>query len=97
MQKFCTDQGYLPPDEVFTSKKHMKKCFVKYMHAYQDLFRYNWFMHDWYSDFAESLYEGYRVGHAFFAEYLDGSTPFRWHHYFEFHYFKQFIKRLLGK
>ena len=34
--------------------------------------------------------------HAFFGDYLDGKRPFRWHHYFELHYFKQFVKRILG-
>ena len=97
MQRFTNDRKYLPPDSQYLTKQHYKKCFVKYMKSYQDLFRYNWFMHEWYAPFAESLYEGYQAGHAFFGEYLDGSRPFLWHHYFEWHYFKQFIKRILKK
>lgn len=97
MERFTKDMGYQPPDDKYLTKKYYKKCFVKYMASYQDLFRYNWFMLEWYAPFAESLYEGFQAGHAFFGEYLDGSRPFRWHHYFEFHYFKQFVKRILKK
>ena len=97
LQHFAADQGYQGPDPQYLSDAHYRKCFVKYMHAYQDLNRYNWFMQDWYAPFAESLYEGFRAGHAFFGDYLDGKRPFRWHHYFELHYFKQFVKRLLKK
>lgn len=97
LQRFAEDHGYLPPDEQYLTKKHYKKCFVKYMKSYQDLYRYNWYMQDWYGPFADSQYEGFLAGHQFFGEYLDGSRPFRWHHYFEWHYFKQFIKRILKR
>ena len=97
LQRFAQDHGYAAPDCAFTSKKHYKTCFVKYMKSYQDLYRYNWYMQDWYGPFADSQYEGFLAGHEFFGEYLDGSRPFRWHHYFEWHYFKQFIKRILSK
>ena len=66
------------------------------MKASADLYRYNWYQDSWYGPFADSLYEGFRAGHAFFGDYLDGKKPFRWHHYFELHYFKQFVKRILG-
>ena len=97
LQRFAEDHGYLPPDEQYLTKKHYKKCFVAYMKSYQDLYRYNWYMQDWYGPFADSQYEGFLAGHEFFGEYLDGSRPFRWHHYFEWHYFKQFIKRILKR
>lgn len=41
--------------------------------------------------------EAYEYGAQFFWDYLNGSKPFRWHHYLELHYWKQFIKRILGK
>lgn len=97
LQRFAEDHGYLPPDEQYLTKKHYKKCFVQYMRSYQDLNHYNWFMQDWYGPFAESLYEGYQAGHVYFGDYLDGKRPFRWHHYFELHYLKQVVKRLLGR
>ena len=58
--------------------------------------RGNWFMYDWYDQFADTMIEAYQAGHKYFGDYLDGKRPFLWHHYFELHYFKQFIKRLLG-
>ena len=96
MERFANDNGYQPPDEKYLTQKHYKRCFVSYMKAYADLYRYNWYQDDWYGPFSDSLYEGFRAGHAFFGDYLDGKKPFRWHHYFELHYFKQFVKRVLG-
>ena len=32
---------------------------------------------------------------TFRVQGLDGKKPFLWHHYFELHYFKQFVKRIL--
>ena len=52
-------------------------------------------MYDWYDEFADTMIEAYQAGHAYFGDYLDGKRPFLWHHYFELHYFKQFVKRLL--
>lgn len=95
LQRFAQDHGYAAPDPEYLTAKHNRACFVKYMKAYVDLYNYNWFMDDWYGPFADSLYEGYQAGRAYFAEYLDRKKPYRWYHYFQFHYWKQFIKRLL--
>lgn len=95
LKQFAEDNGYDAPDEKYLTPKYQKQCFVKYMKAYKDLYRYNWFMFDWYIPYTDYLLEAYRAGHEYFADYLDGRRPFLWHHYFEFHYFKQFIKRLL--
>lgn len=96
LQQFAEDNGYQAPDPKYLTKKFMKQCFIRYMKAYKDLYRYNWFMFDWYAPFADYLIEAYQAGHKYFGDYLDGKRPFLWHHYFELHYFKQFIKRLLG-
>ena len=97
LQRFAEDNGYLPPDAQYLTEKHYRKCFIQYMKSYQDLYRYNWFQDDWYGPFADSLYEGFQAGHKYFGDYLDGRKPFRWHHYFEIHYLKQYVKRLLGR
>ncbi len=96
LARFAEDRQLLPPDEQFRSQKYWRKCLARYMHAYQDLYRYRWFMADWYTSCADYLWEAYQAGYAFFREYLDGERPFLWHHYLEFHYWKQFVKRLLG-
>ena len=95
LQRFAEDNGFLTPDPKYLTKKYYKQCFVRYMKSYKDLYRYNWFMYDWYASEADYLIEAYQAGHEYYADYLDGKKPFLWHHYFEFHYWKQFIKRLL--
>lgn len=97
LERFAEDQGYVSPDARFRSRKYLKKCFRDYMASYQDMYRYQWFMDDWYMDHVDYLWEGYQAGRRQFGEYLSGKRPFRWHHYLEFHYWKQFIKRLLGR
>lgn len=97
LARFAADNGYYAPKAEFTSRKYLKKCFTAYMASYQDLYRYNWFMADWYAEHADYLHEGYLAGHQLFGDWLDGKRPFRWHHYFELHYFKQLIKRLIGR
>lgn len=97
LKRFAEDKGYAPPDGQYLTEKHDRRCFVKYMKAYVDLYNCNWFMADWYAPFAESLYEGFQAGQAHFGAYLNRKKPYRWYHYFEFHYWKQFVKRLLNK
>lgn len=97
LQRFAADRGYQPPDGRFLTEKHYRKCFIKYMKAYEDLYNYNWFMFDWYAPLTESLIEGFRAGQTYFGDYLNRRKPFRWYHYLEFHYWKQFIKRLIKR
>lgn len=97
LKRFAEDKGYAPPDGQYLTEKHDRRCFVKYMKAYVDLYNCNWFMADWYAPFADSLYEGFQAGQAHFRAYLNRKKPYRWYHYFEFHYWKQFVKRLLNK
>ena len=97
LQRFAADRGYQPPDGRFLTEKHYRKCFIKYMKAYEDLYNYNWFMFDWYAPLTESLIEGFRAGQAYFGDYLNRRKPFRWYHYLEFHYWKQFIRRLIKR
>lgn len=97
LQCFAADNGYDAPDVQYLTAAHDKRCFVKYMKAYEDLYNYNWFMADWYAPFAPSLYEGFQAGQAYFGDYLNRKKPYRWYHYFQFHYWKQFVKRLLKK
>ncbi len=52
-------------------------------------------MEPWYPEIADSLYEAYEDNYPYFQEYLDGNKPFLPEHYFQIHYWKQFIKRLI--
>lgn len=95
MQRFAADRGMAPPDPEYCTEQFRKECFLKYMNAYRDLYRYKWFEEGYLMTEMDYHIEGYRAGHAYFADYLDGKRPFRWHHYLEIHYWKQYIKRRL--
>ena len=97
VQRYAQDSHMVPPDPRFYSPKYYRSCFVGYMKSYQDLYRYQWFMEEYLLPEMDYHLEAYEYGVQFFGEYLNGSRPFRWHHYFELHYFKQFIKRVLKK
>ena len=71
------------------------RCFKGYMASYQDNYRYRWHMEPWYPEICDSLYESYEDNYPYFKEYLDGEKPFLREHYFQIHYWKQFIKRLI--
>ncbi len=95
--RFTRDYGYQPPDEEYTSAAYRKKVFRQYFLAYTDEHRYQWYMGEWMIPNTDSLYEAYQDSMQYFGDYMRGKRPFLWHHYFELHYFKQFIKRLIGR
>ncbi len=95
-QQFTEEQGYLPPDDFYRSRRYTKKVFQQYYAAYKDEHRYKWYLDAWMIPHTDSLYEAYQDSERYFGDYLSGRRPFMLHHYFELHYFKQFIKRLIG-
>ena len=95
LDRFIADKGLLPPDDVYRSKAYRDRCFKGYMASYQDNYRYRWHMEPWYPEICDSLYEAYEDNYPYFKEYLDGEKPFLREHYFQLHYWKQFIKRLI--
>lgn len=97
LQRFAEDHGYAAPDPQYLTERYRKQCFQHYMKAYEDLYDHRWFMEEWFAPYADYLYEGFQAGMAYFSDYINRKKPYRWHHYFEFHYWKQFVKRLLGK
>ena len=97
MRRYAEDNGLKPPDAHFYSPGYFRSCFIGYMKSYRDLYRYRWFMEPYLIPEMDYHLEAYEHGAQFFWDYLNGSKPFRWHHYLELHYWKQFIKRILGK
>ena len=95
LESFIADKGLLPPAEEYRSKAYRDRCFKGYMASYQDNYRYRWHMEPWYPEICDSLYESDEDNYAYFKEYLDGEKPFLKEHYFQLHYLKQFIKRLI--
>ena len=76
LQRFAEHRGYRAPDSKYLTEQYYRKCFIRYMKAYKDLYRYNWFMYEWYDEFADTMIEAYQAGHAYFGDYLDGRKPF---------------------
>jgi len=97
LARYIQDRHLNPPDDRYTSVKYRDKCFKQYMASYQDNYRYRWHMESWYPEIADSLYEAYEDNYPYFKDYLDGNKPFLREHYTQWHYFKQWVKRLLQK
>lgn len=95
MERFAADHGYVPPSEKYTTPAFFRSCFVKYMRLYEDMYQYQWFMEGDHMESVDYIYEAYQAGLGYFGDYLTKKRPFLWHHYFEVHYWKQFIKRIL--
>lgn len=97
LQRYAADNGMTAPDPRFTEQKQLDRCFKRYMHSYRDQYRYRWYMEEWYCEFADYLFEAYEAGMEYFGDFLNGSRPFFPEHYFQWHYWKQFMKRILRK
>lgn len=97
LQRFQEDKKMNPPDPEFTTRQYRDACFKGYMRSYQDNYRYRWHMDSSGPELHLALYEAYQDNYQYFEEYLNGSRPFLPEHYFQIHYLKQWIKRLLGR
>lgn len=97
LESYTKDSKMSPPSEQYTTARYREHCFRQYMRSYQDNYRYRWFMAPWYAEIADSLFEAYEDNYPYFQDYLDGNRPFLREHYFQWHYFKQFVKRLLRR
>ena len=97
LQKFAESYQMLPPSKKYLSKYYLFSCFKKYMKAYRKEYSYRFFMEDWYTGFADCIWEAYKESYIMFSDYLSGNKPFLPIHYFQWHYLKQFIKRILKR
>jgi len=97
LERYIWDKGMVMPDDYYVSAKYRDLCIKQYMRSYQDNYRYRWFMEDWYPTISDTIWEAYQDSYPYFQEYLDGNKPFLRQHYFQWHYFKQFIKRLIRR
>lgn len=97
LEQYASDRGLAPPEAQYTTKAYRDRCFKHYMASYQDNYRYRWHMEPWYPEICDSLYEAYEDNYPYFREYLDGNRPCLREHYFQKHYWKQFIKRLIRR
>lgn len=97
LEQYTKNQNMTPPQQMYTSIAYRDRCFKQYMRSYHDNYRYRWFMEDWYAEITDSIWEAYQDNYPYFREYLDGNKPFLKEQYFQWHYIKQAIKRLLRR
>lgn len=97
LERYTNSNNMNPPDRFFRSEKYMDRSFCQYMRSYHDNYAYRWFMPGWYSEIADSLYEAYEDNYPRFQDYLDGNKPFLRQQYFQLHYLKIMIKRILRR
>ena len=95
LEKYTIDNNYRAPYERFYSDKYLKKCFKKYMKQYKAFYHYQWFMEDWSIQYTDYIREAYLDSLKYFGEYLDGNKPFKLSQYFQLHYIKKFIKKII--
>lgn len=97
VRQFAEDNHMLPPDPGLCSEKFNKRSFQRYMKTYFNMNRYHWHMEPRYIPLSGYMMEAYQEGQRYFEAYLNGSKPFLPVHYFQWHYWKQFVKWVLRK
>lgn len=65
------------------------------MFSYFNNYQHRWFMNSWYPEICDSLYEAYEDSFPYFQDYLEDRKPFLRKQYFQIHYWKQYIKRMI--
>jgi hypothetical protein len=48
-------------------------------------------------NYTDYIYEAYKDSLNYFGDYIKGSKPFKFSQYFNWHYIKQMIKRILNR
>ena len=97
LEQFAKDRHYSPPQDKYLPEIYFDRCFPLYMKAYFDLNQYRWFIEESMIPEMDYRIEAYQEAADFFKDYLAGRKPFLWYHYLMPHYWKQFIKRLIGR
>lgn len=99
LKKYAEDNSMLPPDAKYCRKKYIDKCFKSYMKTYLQEYGYKWYMMDWYITYnhADYIFEAYEYGEKMFSDYIFRKKPIFFYQYFQWHYIKQYFKRLLRK
>lgn len=97
MDAFAKEHGYIQPDDQYLEERFYKKGFALYMREYRRCYMDQWFMLDWMIKYTDCLYEAYSDSQKYFADFTAGRRPFAFHHYFMPRYWKQFVKRILGR
>ena len=97
MARFAGDHSCIPPADIYLQKKFYNQCFRKYARAYQRLYHFRWMLTGQQAACAPIFLEGYHDSLRYFEDFLYGHLPFLPEHYFQRHYWKQFVKDILNR
>ncbi len=94
LQKYADENGYLPPEGNYESKKRMKKILQMYFKEYEKVYHKKWYMEEWEAkDFALTIREAVNDGYAYFEPFLSGRKPFLVRDYFSLNFFRSLLRR----
>ena len=97
LERYTKENNMTPPNKRFLSDQYLKKQFAQYMKLYKKNYFYTVYMEDWLLKNMEHRYEAYVDALQYVGKYLNGSEPYRFCQYFQVHYLKQLIKRMILK
>lgn len=97
MERFAGDHGCRPPADIYLRQRFYNQCFRKYARAYQRLYHFRWMLTGQQAACTPIFLEGYHDSLRYFDDFLCGHRPFLPEHYFQRHYWKQFVKDLLNR
>lgn len=94
LKKYADENGYLPPEGNYESKKRMKKILQMYFKEYEKVYHKKWYMEEWEAkDFALTIREAVNDGYAYFEPYLSGRKPLFARDYFSLHFIRSVFRR----
>lgn len=96
-EEFNESMGNVPPDNCYCISKYYKNALRLYLKEYKKAYGYCWGMEEWQIMYAEAHYEAYIDSLSVFGKYLNRTLPFMNSQFFDLHYMKQFIKRILKR
>ena len=97
LEQYAKDNNLKGVNEKYYSESYMKKCFKNYMVQYKKAYGYQWFMDDWAVIYTDYLREAYLDSLKYFGDYITRVKPYKFSHYFQLHYIKQFIKKIIKR
>ena len=97
MEKFTNENGYLPPDNAYCSRKFLKHILKNYLTVYKQTYGLCSAMEDWQLMYADAIYEAYISSLPKFKIWLSQSEPLYIKQYFSLKTIKSLIKKLIKR
>lgn len=94
LEQYTIKRNMIPANSKYCNSKYLKKLFKNYMRCYDNTYRFQWFMEDWFIEHTDMLREGYNEGFQYFGEFLSGHKAFLLRHYFSIHLWKHKLRKI---